>query len=524
MLIVILALSVFVRVHLIDVPLERDEAEYAYSARFLLKGIPLYTQSYEFLKLPGLYAIYAVFLGVFGNSATGIHTGLLVVNSLTVILIFFLAKRLMDTTAGITASATFALVSLSQRVLGISTNAEPLLLLPVVGGTLLLLRAMESRRLKDFFLSGLVLGMAAIIKQPAFYFVAFALFYLVYSQMVKDRLRFSQCAAKLEIFVLGIIIPFALVCVFMQLAGVFDKFIFWTFEYALAHGSVNSLSKGFGIFRSIAPWIIAPASLFWFLAAVGLSAIYWDDAARKHAVFLIGFLAASFLALSLGLFFRPHYFILTLPAVALLTGTGVSSLTRLMKRSGDNPVIKWAPVIITALAAIVFLASEGDYLFFQSPHEVSRSTYGANPFVESIKIARYIKERTSPDDRIAVLGSQPEIFFYADRLSASRFTVLYTLTGGNKFAVELQEEMIRDIQAAHPKYLVYVNTPASWAIAEGSKILLFRWLKAYVPTRYDRIGLVDILYPEPSKYYWDADLAGVQPSSKLWISIYKRKE
>ena len=34
-------------------------------------------------------------------------------------------------------------------------------------------------------------------------------------------------------------------------------------------------------------------------------------------------------------------------------------------------------------------------------------------------IARYIRERTAPGDRIAVIGSEPEIYFYAERNAAT---------------------------------------------------------------------------------------------------------
>ena len=45
-----------------------------------------------------------------------------------------------------------------------------------------------------------------------------------------------------------------------------------------------------------------------------------------------------------------------------------------------------------------------------TPVEVCRMMYGANPFPESYPIAEYLKEHTSAGDRIAVIGSEPQIF------------------------------------------------------------------------------------------------------------------
>ncbi len=45
-----------IRLRLVDVPLERDEDEYAYAGQLMLEGVALYTQAYN-MKMPGIYAI-----------------------------------------------------------------------------------------------------------------------------------------------------------------------------------------------------------------------------------------------------------------------------------------------------------------------------------------------------------------------------------------------------------------------------------------------------------------------------------
>lgn len=68
-----------IRIRLLSVPLERDEGEYAYAGQLILQGIPPYTLAYN-MKMPGIYAIYAGILSVFGQTQTSIHLGLLVFN------------------------------------------------------------------------------------------------------------------------------------------------------------------------------------------------------------------------------------------------------------------------------------------------------------------------------------------------------------------------------------------------------------------------------------------------------------
>src|SRR2546430_16590114 len=58
--------------------------------------------------------------------------------------------------------------------------------------------------------------------------------------------------------------------------------------------------------------------------------------------------------------------------------------------------------------------------------------YGFNPFPESVALARLLRDHSTPDDRIFIFGSEPQILFYAGRRSASRYVFLYPLfTGGS---------------------------------------------------------------------------------------------
>src|SRR6059058_5341923 len=127
---------VFIRFRLLAIPLERDEGEYAYAGQLMLQGIPPYKLAYN-MKFPGTYAAYAVIMSIFGQTITGIHLGLLLVNAATIALIFFLGRRLLNTTAGVVAAASYAVLSVSPSVQGFAAHATHFVMLPVLGGTLL---------------------------------------------------------------------------------------------------------------------------------------------------------------------------------------------------------------------------------------------------------------------------------------------------------------------------------------------------------------------------------------------------
>ncbi len=65
----LLAMLLFaaIRWRLRDMPLERDEGEYAYAGQLMLQGIPPYQVAYN-MKLPGTYVAYAVIMKIFGQT------------------------------------------------------------------------------------------------------------------------------------------------------------------------------------------------------------------------------------------------------------------------------------------------------------------------------------------------------------------------------------------------------------------------------------------------------------------------
>src|SRR3954467_4436425 len=92
-LVLIICAAASIRIRLLDMPLERDEGEYAYAGQLMLQGIPPYKLAYN-MKLPGTYAAYAMIMAGFGETTRGIHLGLIFVNSITTLLVYFLGRRL----------------------------------------------------------------------------------------------------------------------------------------------------------------------------------------------------------------------------------------------------------------------------------------------------------------------------------------------------------------------------------------------------------------------------------------------
>ncbi len=512
-----LVVVLWVRLRFLSYPLERDEGEYAYAGQLLLQGVPPYKLAYN-MKFPGTYAAYAGIMSLFGQTTVGIHFGFLLVNIATIGLILLLGRRLLNTTAGIAAAATYALLSLSPATAGFSAHATHFVVLPALAGCVVLVSFGEKRGTRPAFTAGLLFGTGLLMKQPALAFVVFGAGALVYFQLERGW-NWRAAWRELGAYLAGSILPIALTALLLWRDGVFGRFFFWTIHYASAYGGLVTMSQGMVNFQRQIRLVTQPDLMCWLLALLGIGTSLWNASARRAIGFSLSFLLASALALSMGLYFREHYFVLVLPAIALLAGIAVASVENLLIRK----VYQLRPLLPALLLLILFFPiwSYRQLFFSWPPEMINHEVYYPNPFVEAAAIGNYLRTHTSPDDTVAVLGSEPEIYFYAQRHSATGYIYTYGLMEPQKDANQMQQEMMKEIESAHPKYLVVVMVPTSWLSRPDSNKGIFRWAESYCAANYLPVGAVKL-----ARDGGETDFSGVPNPATLgrnYVLIYKRK-
>ena len=256
---------------------------------------------------------------------------------------------------------------------------------------------------------------------------------------------------------------------------------------------------------------------------MGLVSLIVSKHYRRQAVFVAGLLVFSFLAICPGFYFRGHYFLLFLPVVAVLAGAGFAAFNNLL--AGRNPGSRRRLVAVLAglVVAGFSLFQQRIYLFYNTPSKVCQLIYTGNPFPESLEIAEFIRTNCQTDDTIAVIGSEPQIYFYSNRHAATTYIYVYPLMEMHDYATTMQKEMIQQIELAKPELMVFVNIPTSWLARPGSVKLIFKWFNSYCPKFYDLVGVVDISLTGQSVYRWNQQAAGYKPNSSCWVAVYKRK-
>jgi Dolichyl-phosphate-mannose-protein mannosyltransferase len=509
-----------IRVRLLSMPLERDEGEFALAGQLVREGHPPYDRLYN-MKWPGTYYGYALIESVFGESVRGIRLGILCLNAVSIVLVYLIARRLLDASAAAAAALVYAILSVSPATLGLAGHATHFVVLAALLGVLSLQYAFATRRLGLFLLAGFFAGLAPVMKQPGIAFTA-----LIASDWLSHELRAGESRRLVVrrgiVLVTGIVLAIGLMLCSILVTHTFQTFWLWTVSYARNYGPNFTASEAVQQFFLGLSLSVGPGLLFWVLAAAGACLLPLHPRTRARAAFLMGFLAFSFLAVCPSLIFRTQYFIMLLPAVSLLCGAAVFVVRRRMWTESPRAAWLWVCGLILVPLSVVLLFDSPTY-FRASPDEVCRTTYGADcPFVESVEVADYLRQHTGPNDAIAVLGSEPQIYFYSRRPPATGHIYTYAMMEEQPYAHEFQEQMIREIEAANPRYVVEIKMKMSWLESPKSDPTLKKWFERYRAATLKLVGIVERDRPTHSRFRWNETELRESKNARPVILIYKR--
>jgi hypothetical protein len=119
------------------------------------------------------------------------------------------------------------------------------------------------------------------------------------------------------------------------------------------------------------------------------------------------------------------------------------------------------------------------------------------------------------------VGSEPQIYFYSKRRSATGFIYTYPLMELQPYAAAMQQQMIREVESAGPRFLVFVSATRSWAVRPDSDRTIFAWFEQY-QRGFRRIGVVDIVSQRETVYRWADAALDYKPRSDVWLMIFER--
>lgn len=519
--ILVLLVTVVIRLRFLHVPLERDEGEFAYMGQLIREGVPPYSLAYN-MKFPGIYYLYALAMSLFGESVVGIHLGLWLVNAVASILVYRLGKRLLDVTAGIVACAVFGLMTVSPSLQGTSAHATQFLLPFVLGAVLVMLDERPRLRMGRLVASGALFGAAVTVKQHAALFALFGLaavaFGWVRSPATGWKLRIQETMAMAA----GMALTLVLTGLAIAWSGTFPKFWFWTITYARQYVMILSPGEAVARFLVRAPSAMYGWSWVLVLAAGGMVFLLKDARLKPIRWFTLSFFLFSFLSVCPGFYFRNHYFITLIPSLALLAGCAASCLAASMETRWS---FRYGMHLLFGMALILPLLVFRGAFFEDSDLAWSRMIYPFGCFPEMMAIGAGLKSQMGAKDEIAVLGSEPELYFYTHHRSPTGYLYTYPLMERQPLERKMQEQMIRQIEANPPRFVVMVNNNDSWLAGPYSDPFIFGWINGFLAGRYRVQGTVESYPGLPAfEIHWGKDAAAHQMRAPLQTIVLERKQ
>ena len=463
-------LAVLVRLPLLDRPLDRDEGLYAYMAQRMAQGAEPYRDVFSD-KPPVGFVLYRVFLATFGSSTAGIHFGGALWVAAAVAALYGAARALGAPPAMATAAAfLYAVHNAEATMQGSSINLE-LLLLPFA---LTAVAAASSGALRMTLLAGTLMGLAGLTKQQAIGYGLFGLFLVLSRRNPPDKP--AQVVRRVVAYVLGAAAVLGIVTILFAVAGAFDDFLEGVLTYNLtAYVRREPLSRApENLLRAAVPIVVHRPILF-ALAAAGM--LFRNRLGPRSSTLLIWF-GLSFLSVSLGFRYYPHYFQLTAPVVCVSAARALHALLHTYRW--------WFPLAVAGCTAVP-LGSQFGYFFRWDAREHVHRLYGPELFHRSADVAIELQRRVRESETVFVFGSEPQIYFLAGRPCAVKYAFIHPLTVATPRAALLQRQVARELAARPPAAIVLVLVDMSHMYEPGADDFLERQVvemckKDYRPT------------------------------------------
>jgi len=469
-LLLILALGLVLRLTFLHEPFERDEGAYAYLGQVILEGGIPYRDVLE-IKPLGIYYIYAIGIALFGATTESIRLFTACYSLVTGIVIFLLARKLAGPRAGLCAALLFSIYSSAPNMQASSSNTEVFMLLPLVLGAYFLFSSDGPHRHLYLSLCSLSAAFALLIKSVALPQVVVLLCFGMVSKTGSRKLK--EIVGNVISLMLPMILFAGGLMLYLGINGVLNEFLYWNFVFPVKYIKADLTGNP----ASEAMRLIFPE--FHLLLFLALPTVAWQlfrKRDREHLLLLLWIFAAGLGVLLPGKFF-PHYFIQLLPPLAIAAGIGLGVLTRLR---GKGSI---AAMVLVAL--LFFHSVYYDYKFYlvYTPEDVSIAQYSPI-FVNSTRLAEYIKERTLPSDYIFQWGMAMELYFLSNRRAPNKFLNNMLIT----WSRDPQSAVLEMAQSIDGKKPVYIYVDYEWTDYTGWPELQSILTRSYVLEHEDFYG------------------------------------
>ena len=448
LMILALGFALYIRVLHIHLPYDRDEGEYAYAAQSILRGDVPYVD-FANMKWPGLYYIYAGIFGITSADVENIRAASIVVFLLSALFIFLIACRIWSAIAARYAVILFTMMQTSLITQGLYANAEIFVQLFGWLAVVLLIYPKE-KKIAHAFLAGLSVGIAVLIKQQGFGFILLTagsiLLFWPRDRFIKSFLSWASGGMCIALVIVGILYAQG------ALQAAYDYSIVYARAYSgLVDGHVGwyLCKTSFGqIWQSIYPIVI--------LGVIGIVLSIFDIH-KKTGVWLMMACLSMALAVIPGLYFRIHYFIFLYPVIALAGGYALHRMSDWQLPA--YPVTRYTAAVCIIAAGFLYqqVPESLRWSYQLDSKSLTRKIHGWSVFQDAPEIGSFIRDIAGKDDRMGMIGNEPELYVYSGLRAATDLMFTYPLLETSEMSESLLANFINDLETSAPEIMVTMD-------------------------------------------------------------------
>ncbi len=519
----ILVATTLLHLQYLDIPLERDESLYAYIGKLALGGGRPYVDFYE-MKPPVLFYSYALLVGLFGYSATGIHLAATVVAVLNTLFTLLIAKKLGGMQLAYLSSATFVIWSLCPGIYGSYLLSENIALCWGLPSILWALNYPNKTDTKQLFGIGFLLAMAFLVKQPAGVFAAAVGFYwMAHWFFNRKTLEFSIFVKPLFWTILGFFIPIVLTVVGLWAVGSGQEASFWLLEYPRIYTSSVSDADSKLAFSKMLQLVLTDYQGYFGATLLGIFAVILSKRALAQKVFLLSWLVLTVGTVAIGKRFYGHYWFFALPIMSILGAIFFHDIIIwLRQKKGQIEAI--IASIVAVLWSIHAFFVQPNYYFNPPLTEISRTFSPGNPFVEHQILSNYLQKIIQPTDKLIVLGSDLQFFIYLNKTSPIRHIYMpFFVNLQYPRAITWQNETIEGLKSTKSEYVIFNNYPIAWMYQPNHSQRMYSEIVNHLDQQYDLVAFIENPGKNSSVQIIEAKNGLLKPRTQSYISVLKRR-
>jgi hypothetical protein len=449
--------------------LDGDEAIYGSIAALMNMGGRLYAEGGVDNKPPGIFWLYAAVFRVFGTyQMTAVHAAGFVAMAATCVLILLIARDLAGTRGGLLAALFYGLLTAAGNPRLFASNTEIFMMLPLTASVLLMLR-------RRWFWSGVLLVAAGAFRQSAAVNGLLVALAIVWLEPSANRARAARD------FAAGLGAGLLAGALLIALTGSLPGFWRWTIETLVGYAAGNwSPSQVWPrAIDSVVPFVVDMAVLW--IAALAFAWRWRSQSVRERL--MVVWLVLAMLGSLAGGHLSWHYFIQAMGPLAVLAALG---LDRMALR-------RWVGAAVVAGIAVPVAA----WWVFDLTADPLTYDFGP-PVPQHEVVSAYVRDHTSPTDRVFIWGDWPAVYIESDRIMSGRFPgFLRGFARGSDLPPDNWDTapdvwpLLQSDLNAHPPLLIVDTASAGWSDFGKYPLSNYPVLADLVASDYHMVATVD---------------------------------